>query len=46
MAPDQTPFQRFEDALKKALSVSKKDVDKAVTRQKKVREARRTEQPK
>ena len=46
-AGDQpTSFQRFEDALKRVLSVPKKDVDKAVTREKKAREARRTEQPK
>ena len=41
-----SPFERFEDALKRVLSVPKKDVDKAVTREKKAREARRTEQPK
>lgn len=42
----QNPFDRFEDALKRVLSVPKKDVDKAATREKKAREARRTEQPK
>lgn len=38
-----TPFQRFEDALKRVLSVPKKDVDKAVTREKKARKAREAE---
>lgn len=45
-ADQPTPFQRFEDALKRVLSVPEKDVDKAVTREKKAREAARTEQPK
>lgn len=45
-ADPPTPFQRFEDALKRVLSVPKKDVDKAAVREKKAREARRTEQPK
>ena len=44
--PEPTPFQRFEDALRKVISVPKKDVDKAATREKKAREARRTDQPK
>ena len=39
-------FERFEDALRTVLSVPKKQVDKAVTREKKARAARRTEQPK
>lgn len=38
--PEPTPFQKFEDALKRVLAVPKKDVDKAVTREKKAREAR------
>jgi hypothetical protein len=40
-----SPSQKFEDALRKVISVPKKDVDKAVVREKKAREARRTEQP-
>lgn len=46
MRSDPNPPKRFEDALRKVLSVPKKDVDKAVVREKKAREARRTEQPK
>ena len=38
-----TPFQRFEDALKRVLSAPKKDVEKAALREKKAREARRVE---
>lgn len=39
--PDQpTPFKKFEDALRKVLSTPKKDVDKAIIREKKEREAR------
>lgn len=44
--PEPTPFKRFEDALRKVISVPKKDVDKAALREKKAREARRTERPK
>lgn len=43
---NSAPAKKFEDALRKVLSVPKKDVDKAVVREKKAREARRTEQPK
>ena len=44
--PKPNPGKKFEDALRKVLSVPKKDVDKAVVREKKARDARRTEQPK
>lgn len=44
--PEPKPSKKFEDALRKVLSVPKKDVDKAVAREKKEREARKTEQPK
>ena len=42
----QAPGDAFKDALRTVLSVSKKDVDKAIVREKKAREAGRTEQPK
>ena len=41
-----SPPQAFDDALRTVLSVPKKDVDKAIVRDKKAREARRTDQPK
>lgn len=44
--PEPTPGKKFENALRKVLSVPKKDVDKAVAREKKEREARRTDKPK
>lgn len=44
--PQPSPFKKFEDALRKVLSAPKKDVDKAIAREKKEREARKTEQPK
>jgi hypothetical protein len=44
--PKPTPGKKFEDALRKVLSVPKKDVDKAIVREKKEREAKRTDQPK
>jgi hypothetical protein len=39
------PFERFEDALRSVLSVPKDEVVKDITREKKEREARRTDQP-
>jgi hypothetical protein len=41
-----TPFDRFEDALRKVLSVPKKEVEKDLARQKKEREAKRSDRPK
>jgi hypothetical protein len=43
---EPTPFKKFEDALRKVLSTPKKDVDKAIIREKKEREARRSERRK
>ncbi len=45
-AQERTPFERFEDALRKVVRVPKKDVDEALTREKKARRARRTGPPK
>lgn len=44
--PQPTPFKKFEDALRKVLSAPKKDVDKAIVREKKEREARKNDPPK
>lgn len=38
--PAPTPFERFEEGLKRIFSVPKKDMDKAELRKKKEREAR------
>jgi hypothetical protein len=44
--PEPTPFKKFEDALRKVLSTPKKDVEKAIIREKKEREARRSDRRK
>jgi hypothetical protein len=44
--PEPTPFERFEEATRRLLSIPKKDVEKAELRRKKEREAKRTDQPK
>jgi hypothetical protein len=38
--PTPTPFEKFEEAAKRFLSVPKKDVEKAELRKRKEREAR------
>ena len=43
--PEPTPFERFEEATRRLLSVPKKDVEKAELRSKKEREAKRTARP-
>lgn len=40
-----TPFEKFEEAAKRILSVSKKDLEKAELRRKKEREAREANKP-
>lgn len=38
--PQPSPFEKFEEAAKRILSVSKKDLEKAELRKRKEREAR------
>jgi hypothetical protein len=44
--PEPSPFEKFEEATRRLLQVSKREVEKAELRRKKEREAREANRPK
>jgi hypothetical protein len=44
--PEPTPFERFEEATRRLLSIPKREVEKAELRAKKEREAKRANRSK